>query len=287
MAFTNYVSKIRKKTEEEIVAADYKYDKMQEAYQRLEEIARKDEGQIRCINFLSEYRQIEEQLLHDAGMVFITDEAERQFLGNYDEDNMYYLGFKNQNISYDGRFMFPIRNGKGELNAWVGYDYDSESKYLVCMLGISDKKHLMYGIDDIQQAYEEDTIIVNEGLFERVRLKEIGLNVGTSLLGKKMSDWHKQFLNRFKNVILIPDGDKEGQDMVEQWQKDLTSNVCVVRLKPRDKKMFYIDEWVDKSCKDLDDILRDDVAAQERFKELYKNIKEELKTKTFMEVSFT
>lgn len=277
----------RRKTSDEILAINYKYEKIQEAYQKLVEISREDTAQHNCIHFLSEYRQIDEKLLHEAGMVFITDLAERQYLSNYNEDNMYYLGFTNPHVHYDGRFVFPMKNGKGELNAWVGYDYDSPSKYMVGLLGIGDKKHLMYGIDDIAQAYEEDTIIVNEGLFERMRLKEIGLNVGVSLLGKKMSSWHKQFLNRFKNVILIPDGDGEGQDMIEQWVEGLTSNVCVLKLKQRKKNFFYIDEWVEKSAKDLDDLLRDDHDAVERFKLLYADIKKQLKKTSYLEVSFT
>lgn len=275
-----------KQTTEEIIAVDFKYEKIQEGFELINRRIAGDEGQERLLDYLSDFRQMNKEILRQANVFYVEDKNEINFLTGYDEDTQYYLGFLSKNVSYEGRFVFPMRNGFGELNGWIGYDSDSTSKYMVGLLGVGDKKKLMYGIDDIDLAFEEDTIIVNEGLFERLRLKEIGLNVGVSLLGKKMSKWHKQYLNRFKNVILIPDGDIEGQDMINQWREGLTSNVCVIKLKEEMKKFFVFDEWIEKKAKDLDDKLRGDIKKQEEFKELYSYIKETLKNEKYMEVSF-
>lgn len=271
---------------EEIEGIEYRYEKMQEnkdyLYSRLEN----DEAQLSLLEYLSDFRQLDIKVLKEAGVFYIENRNEIHYLTGYDEDTQYYLGFLNKNVSYEGRFVFPILNGLGELNAWNGYDSDSKSKYLVGLLGVGDKKNLLYGINDIDRAFEEDTIIVNEGLFERLRLKEMDLNVGVSLLGKKMSKWQKKYINRFKNKILIPDGDEEGQDMITQWKEGLTGNICVVKLKEEKRKYWVMDEWVEKRVKDLDDKLRANPEKQEEFRDMYKLIKERLKTEMYMEINF-
>lgn len=275
-------------TKDEIEAREYRYEKIQEAYDFIKKKLVDDEVQDECIKYLAEYRQINYEKLRNTGVFFSEDISELEFLASYDEDFMYYLGFRSKNMDYSNRYMFPVLNGKGSLNAWVGYDFeaDSKTKYIVGMLGINDKKKLLYGLHDLNQAYIEDTIIVTEGMFERIRLKSIGLNVGVSLLGKKMSKWQKRYINRFKNKILIPDGDSAGQSMIEQWTEGLTGNVAVVRLSTMEKTFIYPEETRIKLAKDLDDRLRNDDLEISNFKNMYKEIKNRLNDETRIEIRF-
>ena len=196
-----------KKTPEDIIAIDFKYEKIQENFEFIVSKTTVDESQMELVEYLSDFRDMNLDVLIDSKVFYIQDEKEIGYLTAFDEEAQYYLGFLNKNVDYTNRFVFPVMNGLGELNAWVGYDSDSKSKYMVGLLGVGDKKKLLYGIHDLKMAYEEDTIIANEGMFERLRLKSIGKSNAVSLLGKKMSKWQKQFLNRFTNKILIPDGD--------------------------------------------------------------------------------
>lgn len=273
-------------TEEEKVAIQFKYEKIQENDKFIYSRIREDEAQRELLDFLADFRQMSPKILEEAEVFYIENRKEIDYLTGFDEDAQYYLGFMNRNVNYEGRFVFPVRNGKGELNAWIGYDPDSKSKYLVGLLGVGDKKKLLYGIHDLDQAYEEDTIAVFEGSFERNRLKEIGVNIGVSLLGKKMSKWQKQFINRFKNIILIPDADQEGQDMINQWKQDLKGNICLIKLYEEAGKFYVGDEWIEKRIKDMDDKLRDNPEKVRAFLELYEVIKERFKTENYFEVKF-
>jgi DNA primase len=273
-------------TKDEIEAREFRYEKIQEAYDFIKAKLIVDDIQDECIKYLSEYREIDYTKLRETGVFYADDNNELEFITSYEEDFMYYLGYKSKNVDYSNRYLFPILNGNGKLNAWVGYDYESKSKYLVGMLGISDKKKLLYGIHDLAQAFEEDTIIITEGMFERIRLKSIGLNVGASLLGKKMSDWQKRYINRFKNKILIPDGDTAGQEMVEQWREGLTGNVAVIQVTVIEKSFKYPEETKIKYAKDLDDRLRNDETEIENFKKLYKDIKTRFKEETYIHTKF-
>lgn len=273
-------------TKEDMISRAFRYEQIQENYDYIKGRLKTDEVQDECIRYLAEYRQLDYETLRSEGVFYAETTDELELIAGYDEDAIYYLGFSNKFMDYRNRYMFPVLSGSGKLHAWNGYDYESKSKYLVGLLGVGDKKRLMYGIHDIQQAYDEDTIIVTEGTFERIRLKEMGLNVGVSMLGKKMSPWHKQFLNRFKNVILIPDGDDEGQMMIDQWAKDLTSNVAIVKIKMVEKDFVYPEETIRKTAKDLDDKLRADELEQQRFITLYESLKDRLRTSRRVTVEF-
>ena len=279
--------KNNKKTPEDIIAIDFKYEKIQENFEFIVSKTTVDESQMELVEYLSDFRDMNLDVLIDSKVFYIQDEKEIGYLTAFDEEAQYYLGFLNKNVDYTNRFVFPVMNGLGELNAWVGYDSDSKSKYMVGLLGVGDKKKLLYGIHDLKMAYEEDTIIANEGMFERLRLKSIGKSNAVSLLGKKMSKWQKQFLNRFTNKILIPDGDTEGQDMIKQWVSDLKGNVCVIRLK--EESITLTDDegnTYKKRIKDIDDKLRYFPERVEEFNLLYEKIKLRLKTEKYFEVNF-
>lgn len=277
-----------KLTKEEIAALTERYNLIQESYKILVANVKADNSQTECIEFLSDFRKIDADILKEAGVFFNENVDEAYYLCGQDENTLYNLSLSNKTLNYTGRFMLPLLNMKNELVCWIGYDYESDAKYLIGLLGVGDKRHLIYGVNDIERAFEESTIIVTEGFFERLRLKEIGLNVGVSLVGKKMSDWHKMFLNQFDNVILIPDGDAEGQAAIPQWLSGLTSNICVLHLIEREKTFDYGEgELVTKSAKDLDDLLRDEPEKASEFHALYEEIKQKLKTTAYYETSFS
>lgn len=265
---------------------EYKFEKIQEFYNLLKRNVSRDEVQKECIKYLADFRGLDKELLENEGVFYAENKEELSLLVSYDEDALFYLGFKS--LDYSNRYLFPILNGKGNLCAWVGYDWEADpSKYLVGLLGIGDKKRLIYGLHDMDEAWNEDTIIVVEGIFDRLRLKSIGLNVGAALLGKKMSDWQKSYINRFRNKILIPDGDSSGQEMIEQWKMGLKGNVAVVKLKEYEKVFHSVEGTYRKMAKDMDDILRDDEEKVNQFINLYNEIKTTFEEgKSFLEVTF-
>lgn len=272
---------------DDVIALQYKYDKIQEAYRFFAGKVLNDKVQDECIRYLAEYRELDYDLLRKTGVFYAENVDELAYLASYEDEYMFDLNFKSKIVSYDNRYVFPVLSGNGNLHAWNGYDFESQAKYLVGLLGVGNKRRLMYNIHNIDMAYEEDTIIVNEGLFETLRLEMIGLPMGVSLLGKKMSPWHKKFLNRFKNIILIPDGDEEGQDAIPQWMEGLTSNIALVRLKPEKRDIRYPDDViVTKHVKDLDDKLRANPVRVDEFLELYKLIRSRLETESSIVVEF-
>lgn len=274
-------------TKEEMISRQYKYDKVQEAYEFIRDKIVEDTVQDDCIRYLAEYRQLDYEVLRKTGVFYADTNDELEYLVSYDDEYMFDLGWKSKIVSYENRYVFPVLSGNGKLHAWNGYDYESPAKYMVGLLGIGEKTRLMYNIHNIDMAYREDTIIVNEGIFEPLRLESIGLPMGISLLGKKMSPWHKKFLNRFANIILIPDGDAEGQDAIPQWMEGLTSNIALVRLKQERRDFVYSDDViVTKTVKDLDDKLRANPEKVEEFLALYDDVRKKLLTSRYVTVDF-
>lgn len=271
---------------DEVAEREYRFHKMQEAYEFIDGKLVYDEVQAACVKSLSDYRDMDFTMLRDTGVFYAENKRELEFITSFEEEYQYYLGFSGSALRYENRYVFPIKNGKGNLISWIGYDWESTSKYLVGMLGLGDKKRVLFGMDYMYEAFREDTVIVHEGIFDTLRLREIGLMNGVSLLGKRMSDWQKRYINRFKNKILIPDGDESGQSMIEQWKRGLTGNVAVVKLGMREKDMVYPEGVVKVLANDTDALLRGEDPEKERFKEMYYNLKKDMLGMREIEVTF-
>lgn len=112
-----------------------------------------------------------------------------------------------------GRVVIPIHNAAGELIAYAGRSTDdSEPRY---RLPEGFKKSLalfnLHRLGDLA-----DTVIVVEGFFGTMWLRQCGFPNVVGLMGSLLSDEQEKVLAEFKRVILILDGDAAGREATRQ-----------------------------------------------------------------------
>ena len=228
--------------------------------------------------YLADFRGFKKNTLEESYMFYILDGGELDEIIESEvirRDLNLQIG---EYIRNKERFVFPVLDQGGFIVAWIGYDYESDLKYILSFPNYSKKELILYNKQNIRNAYEEDICIVVEGHFDSLRLNELGFYNNVALLGKRMTDFHVRILDRFETVILIPDSDSQGKKALDYWLKVLNNKKVVVNIK-RDNiiKKIYKEGSIkeeDVEVKDIDDCLQIP-DKKEKMYDLYSKIKRE------------
>lgn len=129
------------------------------------------------------------------------------------------LGFVfGNNISQIGRFVYPVKDVKGNVMGLCGWDPFIKPKYLDSKnYGYIAKSTSLFGMEKISEYYSNNKpVFVTEGIVCCLYLRSKGYQA-LALLGSHMSKYVIQILKRFGNrLILVPDNDGSGDDLVKQ-----------------------------------------------------------------------
>lgn len=230
-------------------------------------------------DYLAKYRNIDKRILEESYMFYILDgedELDEIIPSLYVRD---LLGIQTgEFVKQKLRFVFPIFDSFKTIIGFVGYDYEEEKyKYLISLAKFTDKNKIFFNMQNLSHAYKEDVCIVVEGVFDSLRLNENGYLNNLSLLGKRMSDYHKRVLNRFSLVIIISDNDEEGLKASKAWAESLDTRVAHIYItkKEIEKKIYDTETQKERiikvKTKDIDDFLSIEENRQ-KFRELYNRI---------------
>lgn len=223
--------------------------------------------------YMAEYRNISKKVLEDSYMFYILDgeeELDEVVPSLVDRD---ILGLQSGDFVRQAlRFVFPLMTPDRVIAGWVGYDYEEEKyKYLMSFAKFAEKGRMFFNWVNIDKGYKEDVCIIVEGVFDSLRLNELGFYNNVGLLGKRVTEYQKRILNRFSLLVLIPDNDVPGEKACSEWVRMLRPKKAVVELK---KGEFSVDTprglkkvWV----KDIDDFLQKE-ENKDNFREVYKKI---------------
>ena len=150
-----------------------------------------------------------------------------------------------------GRIVIPIADESGRLIAYAGRAVDdSEPKY---KFPSGFKKSLvLWNIDRLQNLPEQsdDPLIIVEGFFDCMKLHQAGFVGVVALMGCGLSEVQQQQLARFRQVVLMLDGDAAGQAGVESILPRLARTNYVRVVTPPGQP----DEL---SIEDIQEVLRD------------------------------
>lgn len=118
----------------------------------------------------------------------------------------YYSG-KSSVIKDPYRLVIPVHNQAGELLAYVGRSLDPTSK---------DRYHFPPGFHKSLELFNLHRVTglacaVVEGFFSCLRIHQAGFPV-VALMGRTLSDAQARLLKRFRNVVLMLDGDEPGRE---------------------------------------------------------------------------
>ena len=140
------------------------------------------------------------------------------------------LGFvRGAHLIYAGRFVYPVKDPKGHVAGWCGYDPFETPKYLDSInYGYSAKNSLFYGSEKLHEYYRSGKpVIVVEGIVCCLWLRNNGFQALSSL-GSYLTPYMVTVLKRFgRNCIVISDSDEAGTKYREQVRKQLPLAKCV------------------------------------------------------------
>lgn len=227
----------------------YKYlvSKLTETVNRIVE----DDFQKKCQIYLSNYRKMDSDVIKKAKIFYILNSEHIKYYG-IDDYDMNLMGFSvNTDNVFRERFVIPIIDHNNMVIGMTGYDYESNIKYLFAKTTFFDKRNSLYNKQNIAQCYSEGTAIMVEGLFDSLRLNQIGLANNLSIMGSMLFPYQKVIVNRIPNKILIPDNDEPGREALKYWTS-LNGKIAIIKLPD--------------NIKDVDDFVKGKVKEAKRKK---------------------
>jgi len=120
-----------------------------------------------------------------------------------------------------GRLTFPIKDVRGRLIGFGGraLEADQEPKYLNTPESpVFQKRTSFYGYPDaLESMRRAGRVILCEGYFDRIAFARAGLGEALATCGTALTEEHGgQLRRRAKEIVLVFDGDKAGQQATEK-----------------------------------------------------------------------
>jgi DNA primase len=174
----------------------------------------------------------------------LNEETIRKFsLGYIAQDGEVYIGadFSGKLPVLDKRFyhstLFPIFDLYGTCVAVSARPLGpTQTKYINTSY---EKSEHLYGLSvTVATCLEKQTVYVVEGNISLLQMYQAGIKNCVAMLGSKLSVRQVCLLNRFvKKVVLVPDADKAGRNLVEKMKND----IIPTKLYDADVKFTYIE----------------------------------------------
>lgn len=140
------------------------------------------------------------------------------------------LGFVSFNrMVFGGRFVYPVKDTKGHVAGWCGYDAFCAPKYLDSHnYGYKAKSGLFYGSEKLEEYYRSDrTVFIVEGIVCCLWLRSHGFQ-SLSSLGSYLTPYMITVLKRFgSRCVVIPDSDRAGTSYRLQVERCLPRARCL------------------------------------------------------------
>lgn len=123
------------------------------------------------------------------------------------------LGFcKGSNIVFLGRYVYPVKDVRGNVMGFCGYDKFSDVKYLDSInFGYKAKQYSLWGMEKLPDYYRSNKpVYFVEGIVCALYLRQCGLQA-MAMLGSSVSSYVSVIINRFGNrAVVVCDSDEAG-----------------------------------------------------------------------------
>lgn len=201
---------------------------------------------------LASFRDYDVQLLKDQGIFYVGEAAELllpQYLNRLVEFGV--ISPNNNKPIYHNRWVMPIKDSDGLVQNLVGYSPDSDERYIYGTARYYRRADTLYGLENINEAYQCGYAILTEGITDAICLRNLGYKVAFGRCGTRSSDYVVDLLNRCKyGVIRIPDRDNAGLRALKDW-----------------KFNRHVTLFVNLQYKDVDQMCRNDETCKEIVKQ--------------------
>lgn len=139
------------------------------------------------------------------------------------------LGFcQGSRIVYSGRLVYPVKDVKGDVMGWCGYDKWEEPKYLDSVNnGYKAKAVSFYGMERLEEAYRsDDPIFFVEGIVCCLFLRQEGFQAFATL-GSYLTPYVVKIISRLGHrAVFITDSDEAGNKYRAQVKRLLPKARC-------------------------------------------------------------
>ena len=156
-------------------------------------------------------RNLEVQTLLDCDSFMVQDDfLLTELPEDYKHDS---LGFcKGDYCIFQGRYVYPVKDVRGNVMGLCGYDKFSDVKYLDSLnFGYKAKSYSLWGMEKLPEYYSNDKpVYFVEGIVCALYLRQCGLQA-LAFLGSNISPYVTEIMRRFgTRAIVVCDSDEAG-----------------------------------------------------------------------------
>lgn len=185
----------------------------------------------KMLQYFADLRQmpIEEVIKSD---IFYIDDATEMLLPKYlnSVESFGVISPTNKKPIFHNRFVIPIKDTDNRVLNLVGYSKEANERYVYGTAKYYRRRETMYGLENLQLAYELGYCILTEGITDTIRVRSLGYPVSFANCGTHKSDFIMKQLNRCRyGVIKIPDRDAPGNKASNWWKtyRSITLNTFI------------------------------------------------------------
>lgn len=167
--------------------------------------------------FAVEVRNLKAQTLLDCDSFMIETDDDYIDLDNELMEDRYGI-FRGNWCIYGGRYIFPVKDVKGDVMGWCGYDKFSDTKYLDSdNYGYKAKYATVYGMEKLGEYYKSGRqVFFTEGIICTLYARQEG-EQALATLGSSLTPYVAEIIRRFGDrARIITDSDEAGNKFKKQ-----------------------------------------------------------------------
>lgn len=168
----------------------------------------------------SDMRKIDIKAIEDAEIFYIEDMAEMlvpSYLNKLQEFGI--ISPNNNRPIYHDRWIIPIKDSDGLVQALVGYSPYADERYVYSTTNYYMRGDTLWGLERLNMAYDMGYAILTEGITDALHIRSIGYIPVFASCGTRPSELNMMELNRCRyGLIRIPDRDSAGNKTKKHWK---------------------------------------------------------------------
>lgn len=153
--------------------------------------------------------------------IFYIEDATEMLVPKYlsEVDDFGVISPTNRKPIFHNRYVMPIKDVNGNVINLVGYSHDADERYVYGTAKYYRRRETMYGLENLEVAYDLGYAIVTEGITDTIRVRSLGYPNCFAMCGTHKSEFIMKQLNRCRyGVIKIPDRDAPGRRALKGWE---------------------------------------------------------------------
>lgn len=168
----------------------------------------------------SDLRKIDIKAVEDANIFYIEDMAEMMVPSYLDKLQEFGIISPNNNKPiYHDRWIIPIKDSEGLVQALVGYSPYADERYVYSTTNYYMRGDTLWGLERLDLAYNLGYAILVEGITDAIHIRSVGYVPVFASCGTRPSSLNMMELNRCRyGLIRIPDRDSAGNKTKRHWK---------------------------------------------------------------------